>query len=152
MLPSLIRLSILFAGLVALPLANAQQSLRELLMGSRWQYGLYGNVKRLPIGLAFQRGITATVLTFNPDGSMRLDIPCKNEEFLRKVGGEFHIGGSWQLSEPNELTLKPTFRGETKTEKVLVVVDEDVLVFESPTGTKRLGKFNADVSKPCTYE
>ena len=152
MLPSTIRLSILIAGLAASPIANAEQSLREVLTGSRWQYGLYGSAKSLPIGLAFQRGITATVLTLNADGSMRMDIPCRNEEFLRRVGGEFHIDGTWQLSEANELTLKPTFRGETKTEKVVVVLEEDVLVFESSAGTKRLGRFNADVSKPCTYE
>jgi hypothetical protein len=44
------------------------------------------------------------------------------------------------------------FRGESKTEVLSVVVDGEELLFKSSDGQKRLGRFTADIAKPCTYE
>lgn len=136
----------------ALSTAQAGPPLVKVLTGSRWQYGLHGAARKMPIGLAFKRGITATVLTLKLDGSLRMDIPCKNEEFLRQFGGEFHIDGTWELKRQNTLTLKSVFRGESMTEVVSVVVEGEELVFDSPGVQKRLGRFTGDIAQPCTYE
>jgi hypothetical protein len=81
-----------------------------------------------------------------------MDIPCRDEEFLRKVGGEFHLGGTWELKEQDTLVLTLVFRGESRTETTSVAADGDELVFSSAGSQKRLGRFSSDVASPCTYE
>ncbi len=122
-----------------------------LTQGS-WQYGLYGEARVLPVGLAFKRGITATVLTLKPDGTLRMEIPCRNEEFIAKHG-EVLFTGTWKLQQENLLVLNLSFRGESRVETSTVTFQGEVLTLTSRTGEdKHLGRFYGNVSAPCVFE
>jgi len=146
-----------FSLLAASVLANgqlyAQTVSKEQLTVGPWQYGLYGNARGLPIGLAFKQGITATVLTLKTDGSLRMDIPCKNEEFLRTVGGEFHIDGTWELRSANNIVMTITFLGQSRKESAEASIHENELHLTYPHGEiRRLGRFYADVNDQCVFD
>jgi hypothetical protein len=147
------RLIIALAMLVALaaPLpASAKPVTAQALIDGPWQFGLYGRARDMPIGFAFKSGITATVVTFRADGTLRLDIPCRSEEFLQSLGGEFHIDGTWTLQPSGALELVMDFRGETRKEKYSASLENDeLIVLAGGGGTKRMGRFKADLNAAC---
>jgi hypothetical protein len=126
--------------------------IQDRLVNGPWQVGLYGNARNIPAGLAFKRGITAAVFTFEPDGKMRVNVPCRNEEFLRSVGGEFQIDGTWTL-DASELKYTIFIRGYSKTETYLVSFNGNDLEFLESEGKRlRLGRFFGDLGETCTFE
>ena len=125
---------------------------RERLVNGPWQIGLYGNARHLPSGLAFKRGITAAVFTFTPDGKLRVNVPCRNDDFLRIVGGEFQIEGDWTLDE-KQLSYTIYLRGYSKMETYVVSLNGNDLEFTEAGGKKlRLGRFFGDLREACTFE
>lgn len=145
----LLLLALLCALAASLP-ASAKPVTARTLIDGPWQFGLYGRARDMPVGRAFKSGITATVVTFRPDGTLRMDIPCRDEEFLRSNGGEFHLDGTWTLQPSGALELVMSFRGETRTEKYTASLEnDDLVVLAGNGGTKRLGRFKADLSAAC---
>ena len=134
------------------PPAFAAPPTAQDLRSGPWQFDLHGTARSLPIGLAFKRGITATVVTFKEDGTLRMDIPCRNEEFLRSIGGEFRIDGTWELVPPSELRMTTRFRGEQRTESYSASLENEELLLSGTAGSKRLGRFMADLTAACLYE
>lgn len=125
---------------------------RERLVNGPWQIGLYGNARNIPSGLAFKRGITAAVFTFTPDGKLRVNVPCRNDDFLRTVGGEFQIEGEWTLDE-KQLSYTIQLRGYPKTEMYALSLNGNDLEFTDAGGkTLRLGRFFGDLREVCTFE
>jgi hypothetical protein len=144
----------LIAALVTLAAvaARADAVTKDQLTAGSWQYGLVGDARSLPIGLAFQKGITATVLTLYPNQTLRMNIPCRNEEFIRQFG-DFQIEGIWELKGANELILTITFRGQSRVESSRVEINGDELLLTSSGGeVRKLGRFNADLNAACTYK
>ncbi len=151
------RLLAAFAAAVlslAAPCAQAAKPLTaQTLIDGPWQFGLYGRARDIPVGLAFKSGITASVITFRPDGTLRMQMPCRNEEALRLAGGEFRIEGTWTLQASGDLEFVVDFRGEKRTEKYVASLEnDDLIVLAGGGGKKRLGRFKADLDAPCVFE
>lgn len=111
--PNLLKLLVAVSFSQAVSAMAATPTEQQLVMGP-WQYGLYGAARGLPVGLAFQKGITATVVTFYPDHSLRVEIPCLNEGFIREHG-EVVFRGTWSLRN-DELSMTWMFRGASHSE------------------------------------
>jgi len=129
----------------------AQSNLTDAQLIGAWQYGLVGNARGIPSGLAFQKGITATVVTFNIDYTLRVEIPCRNEEFIRQHG-EVVFDGTWSLVD-GTLQMDWTFRGQRIPAKPAIAkIESGDLVLTEAAGSKRLGRFQGDTQTPCVYE
>lgn len=132
---------------------NAGQDIRAELIRSPWQFGLVGKARSWPVGLAFQKGITAAVLTLSPNGQARSEIPCRNEEFIKRVGEEVVFTGTWELGPDNELTYTVSFRGHPQTESGRVEIEGDELrLIQSNGQVRRAGRFLGNVQEACRYE
>lgn len=130
--------------------SSAKPITAQTLIDGPWQFGLYGRARDMPVGRAFKSGITATVVTFRADGTLRMDIPCRDDEFLRSNGGEFHLDGTWTLQPSGALELVMDFRGETRKEKYTASLEnDDLVVLAGNGGTKRMGRFKADLNAAC---
>ncbi len=83
---------------------------------------------------------------------MRANVPCRNEEFLRSVGGDFQIEGTWTLDE-DQLQNTITLGGYSKTEKYLVSFNGSDLELRDVGGKLvRLGRFFGNLQETCTFE
>lgn len=124
---------------------------QELTRGP-WQFGLVGNARSMPIGLAFNSGVTAAVVRFLPDGKARVEIPCRNDEFIKKIGENMVYIGAWKLIN-DELSFTVSFRGHAQTETGRVEIQgEEMRLFQKNGVIRSLGRFHADVNEPCRYE
>ena len=149
---SALSLALLSASIAAMSQEVDHAAIRDRLVNGPWQIGLYGNARHIPAGLAFKRGITAAVFTFDAGGKMRVNVPCRNEEFLRSVGGEFQIDGAWAL-DGRQLKYTISVRDYSKTETYLVSFNGNDLEFHDVGGERlRLGRFFGDLSETCTFE
>ncbi len=148
-----VALACALACVMPAPASAARPVTAQTLIDGPWQFGLYGRARDLPVGLAFKDGITAMVATFRPDGTLRMDIPCREEEFLRSVGGSFQIDGTWTLQPSGELDLVMDFRGETRREKYKVSLEnDDLVVLAGATARKYMGRFKGEIGAACRYE
>jgi hypothetical protein len=122
------------------------------LTKTKWQYGLVGEARKVPIGQAFQTGITAAVLTFSADKSARIELPCRNEEVIKQVG-EVVFVGTWELKDNDQLSFTVSFRGQSQKETVRVEMQGEEMRFVLDNGRVReLGRFHADTNAPCLFQ
>ena len=146
-LPSIFSISVLLCS----GLAQAAPIDESDIVGS-WQIGLVGDARNLPIGLAFRTGITAAVLTFNSDKTLRIEMPCRDESFIREHG-ELLLTGTWDLKDGSELVQVLEYRGDKKTETSSVSFESGTLVQVVGNSKKiKLGRFAGDVNAICKYE
>jgi hypothetical protein len=122
------------------------------LTAGPWQFGLDAATRSLPVGAAFKQGMTGTVVTFRSDGTLRMDLPCRDEEFLRSTGGSFHIEGTWSLAPQGALSLTLSFGAEKRVENYVATMEGSEVVLRAGGATKRLGRFQNDLSAACRYE
>jgi hypothetical protein len=126
------------------------------IVGS-WQVGLVGAARNMPVGLAFRSGVTSAVFTFLPDKTMRMEVPCREEAFIRE-NGEILLTGTWELKKDGTLVQRleakdGKFKGEKLVETVSASLELDALVLTQQDGQKtQLGRFAADVKAACKYE
>ena len=129
----------------------AQQNIGDAELIGAWQYGLVGEARRIPVGLAFQKGLTATVVTFSPDHTLRVEIPCRNEQFIRQ-NGEVVFDGTWSLAG-GTLLMEWTFRGQRiPTKPATVGFEGGDLILTEAAGSKHLSRFQGDTQASCVYE
>jgi hypothetical protein len=129
------------------------QDITSELTRTPWQFGLTSKARTLPNGLAFQKGVTAAVLRLLPDGQARVETPCRNEDFIKKIGEELVYVGTWTLLRGNELTYTVSFRNQTQTESGSIDIDGEEFRFKKTDGTIRTaGRFYGSVQEPCRYE
>ncbi len=133
--------------------ACAGTSIKDELLKTPWQFGLVGQARSLPAGLAFQKGVTASVLRLLPNGEARIELPCRNEQLIKEVGEEPIFVGTWTLSDDNQLTYTVSFRGHPKTESAKVSIDGDELHLTVASGkVRKAGRFYGNVQEACRYE
>lgn len=149
----ILRISLLFVIVLLVGHAHAGQDIKAELTKTPWQFGLVGKARSWPVGLAFQKGVTAAVLRLLPDGQARSEIPCRNEEFIKKIGEEVIYIGTWELRAENELTYTVSFRGHPQTESGRVEINGDELrLIQSNGNVRRAERFFGNVQEPCRYE
>lgn len=145
-------LYVLFACLFGPGASLASQVTEEELTKGPWQFGLVGDARSMPIGLAFKTGVTAAVVTLLPDGKARIQVPCRNDEFIEKIGENLVYTGSWNLTN-DRLSLSVSFRGHVQTEAGRVEIHgEEMSLFQRNGVVRRLGRFLSDVNAPCRYD
>lgn len=121
-------------------------------LSGKWQRGLTEKNRHIPVGTAFQRGLTAAVFSFDPDGTLLVELPCQEERFLKQIGGKFDIHGTWSLSMSGVLTTTMVFHGTTRTESGLATLQgREILVTPTSGRPWHLGKFIGDTQAKCTY-
>jgi hypothetical protein len=138
---------------VSILLANAvfatTHSKFEIELIGSWQLGLNDNTKDIPVGLAYQRGMTATVLTFNKDMTLRQEAPCKNAKLIKQVG-EIVLTGSWAFSDDGLLKTVLEFQQVKMPESRKISINKDQMILTSSEGKQqKFGRFTADVNLAC---
>lgn len=125
---------------------------RELVRGP-WQLGLVGKARAMPVGLAFQTGVTAAVLRLLPDRTARVETPCRNEDFIKKIGENLVYKGTWELGKDDVLVYTVSFRGHSQTESGRVEIrGEEMRLYQSNGVVRQLGRFYGNVDEACRYE
>jgi hypothetical protein len=128
--------------------AATPSKLESELIGS-WQLGLNDNTKNIPVGAAYQKGITAAVLTFNKDLTLRQEAPCKDAKLIKQVG-EIIFTGTWALSDDGLLKTVLEFQQVKMPESRKISINKDQMILTSPEGKQqKFGRFTADVNLAC---
>ena len=140
-------------AVLVLPTQNAvfaatPSQLESELIGS-WQLGLNDVTKNIPVGLAYQKGMTAAVLTFNKDMTLRQDAPCKDAKLIKQIG-ELVFTGTWSLADDDLLKTILEFRQTKMPESRTVSINRDRMILTTSDGKQqKFGRFNADINLPC---
>lgn len=128
--------------------AATPSKLESELIGS-WQLGLNDNTKDMPVGLAYQKGMTAAVLTFNIGKTLRQDAPCKDTK-LTKQASELVFTGTWALADDGLLKTILEFQQVKMPESRMVSINKDQMILTTSDGKQqKFGRFNADVNLAC---
>jgi hypothetical protein len=128
--------------------AATPSMLESELIGS-WQLGLNDNTKNTPVGIAYQKGMTAAVLTFNKDLTLRQEAPCKDAKLIKQVG-EIVFTGTWALSDDGLLKTVLEFQQVKMPESRKISINKDQMILTSSEGKQqKFGRFTADVNLAC---
>ncbi len=107
----------------------------------------------MPVGLAFKTGVTAAVLRLLPDHSARVEIPCRNEEFIKQIGGDLIYTGTWELRGGDILAFNVSFRGHPQSESGRIEIQgEEMRMYQANGVFRRLGRFYTNLQDACKYE